>query len=230
MKLLLFDIDGTLLHSGGAGKRAMNKTFTEIFGIQNAFKNISMAGMTDPGIIKKALDKHHLPWNPDKVELFKHRYFQQLRIEIEFPNPRKHIKPGIPELLAYLNKDPRFWLGLLTGNWQEGARIKLSHFGLNRYFKFGAFGDDSSDRNKLLPFALKRFEALNTHSIDLNNVYVIGDTPLDIQCAQPYGAKTIGIATGGHSLDELRQEAPDYVFSDLSDLHSFLEIFEDDGS
>lgn len=218
MKIVLFDIDGTLLHSGGAGKNAMVQTFEELFHIKDGFNGISMAGKTDPLIIRTAFEKHGITPAPDIVEKFKKRYFELLGKNIKLSYARKKIYPGVSELLAELDIHPEIKMGLLTGNWREGARIKLSYFNFYRYFSFGAFGSDSIDRNELLPIALKRCDICNGNGLTEKDVVVIGDTPNDVQCAKVHGALSLAVATGTYSVADLYNSGADLALENLSDV------------
>lgn len=120
---------------------------------------------------------------------------------------------------------PDIHLGLLTGNWIRGAELKLEYFDLWKYFEFGAFADDEMDRNKLVPHALRRAEEKFGIRPQRDRVYVIGDTPRDIQCARPHGATAVAVATGDYSLAELRAERPDFLFTDFGDVEKVLKIF-----
>lgn len=217
MKVVLFDIDGTLLHSGGAGRMAMIQAFQELYGISNGFEGISMAGKTDPAIVKSALEKHHLQVNDQAVQKFKSRYFVLLSEKIVTELPEKRIYPGVQELLEKLHQHSGVRLGLLTGNWIEGAKIKLKHFGFDSYFAFGAYGSDSMDRNELLPVALRRCNECLNHSIAPDDTIVIGDTPNDIRCAKVHQAKALGVATGDFSVTELLRQGADWAVQDFSD-------------
>jgi HAD superfamily hydrolase (TIGR01549 family) len=228
MKVLLFDIDGTLVHTAGTGKDAMNRAFDEVFGIPNGLDGILLAGQTDPKIMLDTFKKLGIQWDGEKVEEFKQRYFLRLDEEFQRPRPHRRILPGFPEALEKLSKLPKTHLGLLTGNWKRGAEIKLSNFGLWKYFEFGAFGDDDFDRNKLAPHAIRRAAELFGSHPQSDRVYVIGDTPRDVQCARPHGATAIAVATGEYSVEVLRAEKPDYLFSDLSNVDTFLRIFTND--
>jgi phosphoglycolate phosphatase-like HAD superfamily hydrolase len=221
MKLVLFDIDGTLIDSGGAGIRALDLALRELFSIENGFQGISMAGRTDTHIIKEGLSRHGIPVDGNLPEVIK-TYLSYLSAEIH--NNRKKIKPGIYEVLEILDSMDNILLGLLTGNIEQGARIKLSAFDLNRYFPAGAFGSDDEDRNLLLPFAVKRFEALSGTEIPMTNCIVIGDTPRDVHCAKPYGAFCIGVATGPYTMEALEEAGADHVMEDLSDRDRLLGI------
>ncbi|HDL18872.1 MAG TPA: HAD family hydrolase [Bacteroidetes bacterium] len=220
MKIVLFDIDGTLLHSGGAGKNAMMQTFEELFRIKNGFAGISMAGKTDPLIIKTAFENHSINPTADIVDQFKKRYFELLAENIKLNYAKKKIYPGVSDLLDALAEHPEIIMGLLTGNWQEGARIKLSYFNFDRYFSFGAFGSDSIDRNELLPIALKRCEIDNRNGWKNRDVVVIGDTPNDVQCAKVHNALALAVATGTYSVDDLYRSGADLALDDLSDVES----------
>ena len=219
MRLILFDIDGTLIDSGGAGVRSLDLAFRKVFSVLNAFQGISMAGKTDTQIIKEGLIKHGL--SMDDFDAIIEAYLLQLRQEIR--NEGKHTKPGIYEILEQLNLMEDIGLGLLTGNLEQGARIKLEPFDLNKYFPSGAFGSDDEDRNKLLPFAVNRFEEMFDKRIDIGKSIVIGDTPRDVECAHIYGAVCIGVATGPYSMDELTEAKADYVLKDLSDHMNLLQ-------
>ena len=225
MKLLLFDVDGTLIHSGGAGRRAMLRAFEEIYGVEDGFKDISMYGKTDPLILKEALTNHMLEWHREDEERFKSLYLQFLRGGIHAPHPQRRIMPGTVALLDEVSKKQSLIRGLLTGNWKEGAEIKLGFFKLNHYFELGAYADDSEIREELVPIAVRRCEERKGIRLKPENVYVIGDTPLDIQCAKPFGAKTVVVATGIHTKDELLAEHPDHFFPDLSRTEEILRIF-----
>lgn len=225
MHIILFDIDGTLIHSGGSGKHAMEVAFAEIYGIANGLENVLLAGQTDPKILLDAFAKYGLSWNDELVEKFKQRYFVHLREDMNRPRPKRRMMPGFPQLLEALRRLPGMHLGLLTGNWHRGAEIKLSHFDLWKYFEFGAFGDDEIDRNKLVPHALRRAEEKFGIRPNGDHVYVIGDTPRDIHCARPHGAVAIAVATGEYSIEQLRAEQPDFLFEDLGEVEKVLKIF-----
>ncbi len=226
MKLLLFDIDGTLLHSGGAGRRAMDKAFEELYGIADAFRGIEMAGKTDTLILEEALRKFGLPVEADQVADFKRRYFELLRQEIRRPSERQRLMPGIRELLQRLSRHPKVTLGLLTGNWREGGMIKLRHFSLAGFFKLGAFAEDAPSRDELVPVAVERYRELTGKTPAPDDVWVIGDTPRDVACARPHGARAIAVATGLFSLEDLAKSRPDALFADFSNLEAFLRLLE----
>ncbi|NTU43344.1 MAG: HAD hydrolase-like protein [Nitrospirales bacterium] len=227
MKLILLDIDGTIMDSGGAGMRSLDIAFSELFSIPEAFKGIAMAGRTDLQILQEGLRKHGLPSDNGEIPALMQAYVKNLRKELP-RNERKHLKPGIREALeAVVNEGERYLMGLLTGNIEEGARIKLGSFDLNPFFASGAFGDDHEDRDMLLPIAVKRFEALSGQSIEFSSCIIIGDTPKDVQCARPYGAACIAVATGPYSRQDLLDAEADLVMDDLGETSLLMEALGD---
>jgi len=221
MYLILFDIDGTLIDSGEAGRRSLNLAFKELFSIVNAFHGIRMAGKTDTEIIKEGMFNHGMSVDGN-LNVIIQTYLKHLRKEID--NERRHIKPGIHDLLQKLSIAKDIHLGILTGNIEPGARIKLDPFDLNKYFPAGAFGSDDEDRNKLLPIALRRFEERCKRKIGVDECIIIGDTPRDVQCARIYGAMCIGVATGPYSINELIEAGADYVMKDMSRYQNLLQF------
>jgi phosphoglycolate phosphatase-like HAD superfamily hydrolase len=221
VRLILFDIDGTLIDSGGAGIRSLDLALKELFSVENGFYGISMAGKTDTQIIKEGLMKHGMSADRN-VESIVRIYLNHLREEIK--NDRKYVKPGIYEVLRNLSLKKDTGLGLLTGNLEQGARIKLEPFRLNAYFRSGAFGSDDEDRNNLLPIAVKRFEELFERKIEADNCIIVGDTPRDVECAHIHGAICIGVATGPYSANDLMEAGADHVFEDLLDHDSLFDF------
>ncbi len=221
MRLILFDIDGTLMDSGGAGVRSLDLAFQEVFSVGNVFQGISMAGKTDSQIIKEGLAKHRLSMDGNMNAVIE-AYLFNLKREIQ--NDKKHLKPGIHEVLELLSPVKDIGLGLLTGNLEQGARIKLDAFCLNKYFPSGAFGSDDEDRNRLLPVAVRRFEELLDQRIAIEESILIGDTPRDVECAHIHGASCVAVATGPYSFDQLVEAKADYVVKDLSDPARLFEL------
>lgn len=222
MKFLLFDIDGTLIDSGGAGSRALTTAFEEMFSVPDAFHDISMAGKTDPQIVREGLIRHGIDSSNGVVPGFFDLYVRHLRTNLW--SGSGHLKPGVYDALKALAGHRDFVLGLLTGNIESGALIKLSHFGIVSYFSIGAFGSDSEDRNKLLPLALERLRREQALSLDFRDCIVIGDTPRDVECARPYGAYALAVATGPYTREELVAAGADTVFDDLSDTGRLLSV------
>lgn len=220
MKLILFDIDGTLIDSGEAGTRALNLAFEELFSIHNVFNGISMAGKTDIQIMKEALRIHGLNHQDGSIETLCLCYLKYLSLQIN--NPARHLKPFIHKTLNLLSKTKDITLGLLTGNIKEGAKIKLSPFGIDRYFSIGAFGDDDENRNRLLPVAVERFRELYKEDIDYRDCIIIGDTPRDVECAKVHGAIAVAVATGHYPYESLLETDADIVLRDISGLMPFI--------
>jgi phosphoglycolate phosphatase len=223
--LVLFDIDGTLVLTGGAGIRAMNRAVETVLGHPAALEAIPVAGRTDWSILRDVL--RHMGQDLDEP-LFRQlraQYVVFLSEEIELPGRGvKAVMPGVRALLDRLRPREDVWLGLLTGNLFEGARIKLEHFDLWKYFRCGAFGDDAPDRNALVPFAVARARQEGLPEITADRVLVVGDTPHDVACARAAGAVPIAVATGGYTTEQLRGSGADIVFEDLSDLDAFCAL------
>lgn len=222
MKVLLFDIDGTLISTGGAGKRAFNKAFEEILGIKEVFNDFEMAGKTDIQIIKEGLKLSGIESTKKLIDKLSEKYLEFLQIEIN--NNSKHLKPGVFEFIQFITESFGYPMGLLTGNLETGARIKLEPFELNSYFHFGAFGSDHENRNYLLPVALERFSAKFRIKVDFHQCIIIGDTPRDVLCAKPYGAKVIAVATGPYSSCDLQKTEADIVVETLNEREKILPL------
>lgn len=222
-KLLLFDIDGTLLAGGGAGIRALEAAATEQFGDGN-LRGIEIAGRTDSLIARQALARHGLEQTPERIASFLESYLSHLARLL--PQVDGRLLPGVVALLDALKPREHMVLALLTGNLARGAELKLTQYGVWHYFEFGAYADDHHDRNELGPFARQR--ALERHGIDFppERIFVLGDTPHDIACARAIGARAVAIATGKETRAELAAHAPDFLFDDLRDLAAVLRALE----
>ncbi len=218
--LLLWDIDGTLTLSGGAGMHALQVALQQEFGLARPLDDIDYAGRTDRWIMRQIFGKAALPDTEANLTRFLNAYLAELPRALQ--NPGTRILPGVSAALTALAARPHFTQALLTGNVERGARIKLGHHGLSHYFPFGAFADDSQWRNDLGPVALRRARELLGVEFPPERVFVIGDTPHDIACGKIIGARTIAVATGQYSVEELRTHAPSAVFPDLSDTAAFL--------
>ena len=223
--LILFDIDGTLLLSGRAGLRAMTRAFAQTFGITDAFKDQHFGGRTDSFLISNALQAAGMPDTPEQHERFRLNYIPLLAEEIEQPGSgHKGLMPGARELLETLHDHHELHLALLTGNFRDAAEIKLRHFDIWDFFEWGAFSDDAADRNLLVPIACQRAETYDIPAEAIERVIVIGDTPHDIECARVAGARSIAVATGGFTVDQLREFGADAVLPDLSDTEAVLKL------
>jgi phosphoglycolate phosphatase len=202
----------------------MTLAFDELFSVRDAFRDVPMAGRTDAGILADAAVAHGIRAEAPELALFPHRYVHYLTQELDKPGPRKGIMPGIRPLLDALAARDDFHLALLTGNLEAGAQIKLQYFGLWHYFRGGAFGDDAPERNRLLPRAVAHVAECGGPSVAARDAIVIGDTPLDVACAQASGARSIAVATGSHSVEQLRGAGADVVFEDFSDTEAVLQV------
>jgi phosphoglycolate phosphatase-like HAD superfamily hydrolase len=222
--VLLFDIDGTLVLTGGAGGRAMTRAFEELYGVGNAFEGVPFNGRTDAWILSRAAAAHGI--DDEAIARFKPLYLDYLAEELHRPGPRKGVMPGVGPLLDELSRRDDVYLALLTGNFERGACLKLEYFDLWRYFTCGAFGDTTHDRNGLLAQALARIEVCGGPQIAPADVVIIGDTPLDVGVAIAGGARSMAVATGSHTTDELRASGADVVFQDLTDLEAVLAAVE----
>lgn len=229
LKLLLFDIDGTLLLSGGAGLRALNQAFVELFGIENGFEGIPVAGRTDPLLLRDATARAGITLDVGQRQAFHDRYCDLLELEILQPGPRKGLMPGVYALLDLLHGHPEVCVALLTGNFARAAQIKLEHFGLWSFFVCGAFGDDAAGRDELVPVAVGRARAAGVVPRSAGHVVVIGDTPLDIRCATVAGARSIAVATGSFDVQTLGAHGATAVLPDLSNPDAFLAVLEEAG-
>jgi phosphoglycolate phosphatase-like HAD superfamily hydrolase len=225
-RLLLFDIDGTLLLSGGAGLRAMTRAFADVFAVRDAFTGIPMAGRTDSTIVEDALARWRLEAGPDDLESFRQRYYVLLREELHHPSPRKRVLAGVPALLDALQTRADTFVALLSGNFSVSARIKLEYFELAHHFRCGAYGDDAADRNALVAVAVRRSLDCGVPPVDPRDIVVVGDTPLDVACGQAAGATTVAVATGDYTEAALRASGADVVLPDFADLDRFLAALD----
>jgi phosphoglycolate phosphatase-like HAD superfamily hydrolase len=220
--LLLWDIDGTLTLSGGAGMRALQVALQQEFGINQPLDGIDYAGRTDTWILRQIFCRIGLPDHSANLDRLLTRYLAELPVALR--NPGTRILPGVPAALAALAAHGGCAQALLTGNVERGARIKLEHHGLSHFFAFGAFADDSESRNDLGPVALRRAREQLGVDFAADHVFVIGDTPHDIACGKVIGAQTIAVATGQYSVEALRTATPSAVLADLSDTAAFLRL------
>lgn len=217
VKLVLFDIDGTLIRSGGAGVRAFEKTFTEIFGLKEATKRMKFAGRTDVSLVREAFRLFEV--EPAEVNFQKFFRYYPVFLEELLKTTKGGVCEGIQSLIAELERAPESpVLGLLTGNIRRGAELKLSHYNLWHHFKTGAFADDHEDRNCIASIAQQRGEELAGGKLKGEEIMVIGDTPLDISCAQSIGAKVLAVGTGEYSAEELRRTGPTWAVDHVGQL------------
>lgn len=218
----LFDIDGTLLNTGGAGQHAMEQALAEVFQVHGPYHDIPAAGRTDRAITRDLFDFHSLSVTEEEWQRFLQSYLQHLPRSMAALNGV--ILPGVVDLLHQLNERNDVALGLLTGNLEVGARLKLQHFAIDHFFHFGGFGDHHHDRDDVARVAHAAARRHLNSEIHADRVWVIGDTPSDVKCGRAIGAKVLAVATGIHSLEELESSRPDDLRSSLSDVDSVLKL------
>jgi len=214
VRVVLFDIDGTLIRTGGAGVRAFAKVFATEFNAVDGFERLTFPGRTDVSLLREFFGFHHIPATPENFQRFFDRYVFWL--DHMLSQSQAKVCPGVLELIHQLNALPRPpLLGLLTGNIRLGAEIKLRHLNLWHVFATGAFADDHEERGQLAAIARQRASRILGRELRGEEVLVIGDTPLDIHCARAIGAKVLAVATGGVTLEQLREHQPDWAVEDL---------------
>jgi phosphoglycolate phosphatase-like HAD superfamily hydrolase len=222
--LLLWDIDGTLTDSGGAGERGLQLALEREFAIKDTFAWLDYFGRTDAWIARTILEHHLGIATPEDINRFLNAYLRALPGEMQ--NPRARILPGVAEIVARIARSGDIAQGLLTGNLRRGAEVKLSHFGLWAHFPFGAFANDAEQRDELGPIALRRANEFHGANFVPERVFVIGDTPHDIACGKVIGACTLAVATGRFSSEQLRVHAPTAVFESLVDVEAFFSLIQ----
>jgi len=224
-RLLLFDLDWTLIYTGGAGIRALDRAFEKCFGIAKGMATVSADGKTDPAICREMIRVHlNRDAQGDEIQRLCRGYLEQLKIEVPASEGYR-VLPGIPQLLAEIQHRPEFLMGLGTGNLEEGAHIKLGRADLMKYFRFGGYGSDAEPRPEVLQFAVRRGQAIAERTFAPREVVVIGDNVRDVQAGKAIGAMTIAVASGPMSIDELAEAKPDFLFKDLSDTAKVLKAF-----
>ena len=218
-KLLLFDVDGTLVMTGGAGVRAMGLAFDALFGRGDGLSGVEVAGRIDMWILRAALEKHGIDVEDfsQVVERFRDAYCRHLKHTLVEAKAGR-VLPGVPELLAALKSRPDVRLSLATGNFRCGAELKLSYYGIWHFFDDGVFGEDCEDRGDLVGLARRRFLREGEES----RVYVFGDTVHDIDAARANDAVAVAVATGFTGEDVLLEASPDFLFPDFSDWRAVL--------
>ena len=220
MHVCLFDIDGTLISSGGAGKAALEAALASEFGISKLIGKLELSGRTDRAILADLFNLHALDDTPENRQRLVAAYLRNLPESLATRGGR--VLPGIAALLDLLSARDDVAVGLLTGNLRAGARVKLGHFGLCDYFAFGGFGDHHLDRDEVARDALAEVERRFDGRHAPERIWVIGDTPLDIRCARAIGARAVAVATGWHSEEELTAHGPDLFLTDLENPDLFM--------
>ena len=223
MRLFLFDIDGTLVTARGAGRAALQQALAETYGSAGDIDRYDFRGKTDPRIVFDLLRGAGVA--DDIIEARMSACFDAYVAHLERQigdGSRVTVLPGIPDVVRALADREDALVGLLTGNIEAGARVKLRATGLSPLFRVGAYGSDSMDRRRLPAVACERARALAGREFPFERVTIIGDTPLDVDCARACGAVAVAVATGYHAHDELAACAPDFLFPDFSDVAGAL--------
>jgi len=220
--LLLFDIDGTLLLTGGAGKVAFEEAFEEIFEIPNSWGGLDPHGKTDPAIFDEVA-KRELGrlLSPSEFDLLMERYEEIFEERIK-QSPRFELMPGVIEILEHLSKDKNIFLALATGNFERAGRMKLKHGAVEHYFLTGGFGNDARERDKILLAAVAYSEEFARKRFEKRKIFVIGDTEYDIAAARKAGLRSIAVLTNGRTRKSFVEDPPDHILQDLTDIPAFL--------
>lgn len=215
MRLVLFDVDGTLLHCGRQVRPLFAAALEEVFGTAGAVHSYSFAGRTDPRIVLDLMTGAGVPRAEVLAALPRVREAFVARLAGGLDPAGMTLLPGVVDLLDRLAAAPGVALGLLTGNWRRGAEIKLAPFGLGRYFPFGAFGDDGVDRAELPPVAMARAAAATGRRFRPQDVLIVGDSPEDVACARAHGVDCLAVATGWTPAADLAAAGAAWVAADL---------------
>jgi phosphoglycolate phosphatase len=223
MRLVLFDIDGTLLTDRGASRAAFADALRETYGYDGDLGRYDFSGRTDPQITHMVLRDAGFEREEVEARLEALWKVYLAALSRNATPERVQVMPGIRELVAALHEREDVALALLTGNIERGARLKLGGASLNDYFPFGAFGSDSADRTELPPFAVRRASDRLGHHFRGRDVVIIGDSIYDVRCGVPYEATTIAVASGKTPADVLRAENPTFFFENAGDVTAVLE-------
>jgi phosphoglycolate phosphatase len=227
MHLVLFDIDGTLILTGGAGMRAFYRALSDVFHVDAEHLGFRPDGKTDPLIAKEVLTRFGLEdqWSDEIRKALFSFYLNHLEDEMGRAKEEGLIQvlPGVANLLETLSEQPDFCVGLVTGNIEKGARIKLGWAGLNRYFRFGGYGSDSEDRTTLIRIGIRRGTQV-VAPIPVEGIFVVGDTPLDIKHGRAAGAKVIAVASSRYNLNDLGFHNPDLLLPNLLPLTAIVQV------
>ncbi|MDB5101277.1 MAG: phosphoglycolate phosphatase [Cyanobacteria bacterium RYN_339] len=222
-RLVLFDIDGTLLSAAGAGRHAIRQALAEAVGEIPAADSWVFAGKTDPQLTRELLEHHGVAADEVLVLIPRvlARYLELLEAHLG-TSADAHLKPGVEALLAALAGREGVCVGLLTGNLADGAQAKLRRFGLTEHFRLGAFGSDHAERHQLPAIAVRRAAEATGITYAGKEIVIIGDTEHDIRCGAALGVTAIAVATGPYGMEELASHGPDHVFGDLGDTAAVL--------
>ncbi len=221
MHVFLFDIDGTLIDSGGAGQAAMREALGTLFGIESP-SDVPVHGQTDRGIAGNLFRAHDLDDSQENWDRLRNDYVR--RLSEHLPQRRGRVLDGVAPLLEELAKMDEVTVGLLTGNVHDGARVKLEYFGLFHHFRFGGYGDHHPCRDDVARQALTAAREHLNGQVVTERVWVIGDTPFDIRCARAIGARVAAVTTGIHRHDDLASEKPDLLLDGLTDTARLMSL------
>src|SRR5262245_52825532 len=215
IRLVLFDIDGTLIHSGGSGEKAFARVCDQEFNVSDGTANLRFAGRTDPAIVREFFLRHHIePRQENFIRFFDSYVFW---LDHMLGQVAGRVLPGAVEMIGALRALARPpVIGLLTGNIRLGAQIKLSHYKLWDQFQTGGFGDDHEDRNQIAVIARGRGIELLKEKLSGEQIVVIGDTPRDIECGKAIEARVLAVATGSYRMEELKQYKPTWTAENLA--------------
>lgn len=217
IRLVLFDIDGTLIRTHGAGVEAFARAFASVFGVHAGTERIRFAGRTDTSLVREMFTLSNIPASEQNFRRFFEAYVHCL--DQLMHGCKGEICPGVTEFIRDLERlaHPPL-IGLLTGNIRLGAEIKLRHFKLWDMFHTGAFADDHEDRSQIAVVARERGSRVLNTNLRGDQILVVGDTAHDIRCARAIGAKALAVATGGHTVGELKPHGPDWLVNDLREI------------
>jgi len=225
--LILFDVDGTLYHGDGSGWAAFLAAGRELFGKQFSNHDVSYAGRIDPLIFRALAEKNGIPFDEETHANFRKLGHRHLREHLEMRNRFDiHALPGAIELVMELRRHESLTLGLLTGNYPENGRMKIETVGFDPdWFPVSVWGTDGPTRDDLPPVGRERYQSLTGSDIAFDRVVIVGDTEHDAQCAKANGCQFLGVATGGNTIEELRQTEPDYLVPDFTDFDAVVSWF-----
>ncbi len=224
MHVCLFDIDGTLLNTGGAGQAAMEAALAAQFGVDRPVEGLSTAGRTDRAITSDLFRYYDIPETPETLARFVEAYLHHLPEQLRRRDGR--LLPGVVRLLETLAEREDVLVGLLTGNFRRGADVKLAHYRLDGHFEFGGFGDEHFHRDDVAREALQQVHQRLNGQCDPQRLWVIGDTPADVRCARAIGARAIAVGTGIYPVEELARTGPDMLLPDFSHPDPFLRMLD----
>jgi len=222
-KLILWDLDGTLMTCGSIGTKALNETFLRLYGIEDAFTKAGVGHAMDAVLLDRIMEENKL--DRSGLDRVKEQYVLILQSLLD-QDTNKRVLPGVRELLEYIDGSENLFNALLTSNLRLGAFTKLKSVGLERFFHTGGFGDDYGEKWDAALKGIRETEARFGVRFDRKNIYVIGDSIYDIECAKRIGAVSISVASGFADYDLLKSKEPDYLYEDLSDWEKLLRIHE----